>query len=96
MQAFECNGRINEIVYKQFQSSCIQGEKKSKMQCIAPKRDLENWYTINYFEWWWNKGCNIIKQRRQGQNASHDRKGHPRLKNKQMMYWMCPYSTLLK
>jgi hypothetical protein len=28
----------------------------------------------------------MMKQRRQGQNASHDRKGHPRLKNKQMMY----------
>jgi hypothetical protein len=50
MQAFECNKKIDEIVCRQFQSSCIQKEKGLKMQSITQGRGLEKWCTFNYFK----------------------------------------------
>jgi 3-deoxy-D-manno-octulosonic-acid transferase len=42
MQAFKRNGRTNGIVCKQFQSSCIQGEKNHKCNALHQKKILKN------------------------------------------------------
>jgi hypothetical protein len=37
MQAFECNGRIDKIIYRQFQPSYIQ--RKKIQNCKAPRKE---------------------------------------------------------
>jgi hypothetical protein len=50
MHAFECNRKTNGIVCKQFQSSCIQKEKGSKMQSITKGR-CQGGRMITWFGW---------------------------------------------
>jgi hypothetical protein len=56
-------------------------KEKKGWKCNTPHKEkiLKNG-TLNCLERWQNKGCNIFKQKIQGQDASRDREGHPRVK----------------